>query len=427
MFNLEQAISDWRREMLEAGVKSPEIVDELESHLREDVARRMETGTNVAEAFEEAVQGMGHGSLLKQEFAKLGRKWRGLRDLKERLAKVFVPVPCLSSFSDGARRTLELARLEAPRRQHGFIGTEHVLLGLLALEEGGVSNVLKRLGVDREVLKQQIENWISDFPVSKMPERLPYTLRVQKTLRLAASQARELKRSEVGAEEILLGLLLEGDGVAGRVLRNLGLSYESVREEISNEKKRIRRAVTHDEGLAKQLRFLQELNTGQMPHSDRGLLDHLLGTRDLLVEWEARPALCDAGLFHSIYSTDHYELEALPLSRRDEVQQLIGEEAESLVWLFCSMRRETLYDNLNKERELSVQHRLTGEAIPLTEGQFRDLVTLSFANCLEAFPRCGWRDRWYIRLALRSFRDKTIPLAQEAFDEIDARWWEIWK
>ena len=59
------------------------------------------------------------------------------------------------------------------------------------------------------------------------------------------------------------------------------------------------------------------------------MFDHLLGTRRLLVEWEARPALCDAGLFHSVYSTEYYELKAIPLSMRDEVRQLIGDEAES--------------------------------------------------------------------------------------------------
>jgi hypothetical protein len=93
-----------------------------------------------------------------------------------------------------------------------------------------------------------------------------------------------------------------------------------------------------DEQLENRLRFLRKASTEQMPHSDRGLFDHLLGTRRLLVEWEARPALCDAGLFHSVYSTERYELKAIPLSMRDEVRQLIGDEAESLVWLFCMMR-----------------------------------------------------------------------------------------
>ena len=182
-----------------------------------------------------------------------------------------------------------------------------------------------------------------------------------------------------------------------------------------------------DEQLENRLRFLRKASTEQMPHSEVGLFDHLLGTRRLLVEWKARPALCDAGLFHSVYSTDHYELTAIPLSMRHEVRQLIGDEAETLVWLFCMMRRETLYQNLHKDRDLSVQHRLTGEWIPLTEGQFQDLITMSFANCLEAFPRCPWNDRRNIRRGLRYFRNYASRPAQSAFDRIDAHWWEFWK
>jgi hypothetical protein len=236
MFNLEQAISAWRRQMESVGVKNPEIVDELESHLREDLARRVQSGESEEQAFEAAVQDVGQASLLKHEFAKLGRrKWAWLRKLKGDIAAAFDPVPALSTFNLGARRTLELARLEAPRLHHGFVGTEHVLLGLLALEDGTVPNVLKTLGVDRQGLKRQIEDWISDFPTSNMPNQLPYTPRVKKSLRLAATEAKVSRRACVGAEHILLGLLLEGDGVAGRVLKNLGLSPETTRAEITRE------------------------------------------------------------------------------------------------------------------------------------------------------------------------------------------------
>src|ERR1043165_5853067 len=170
MFNLEQSISEWRGQMLSAGVKNPDIVDELENHLREDWARRVESGESEEEAFEGAVHGIGQASSLQHEFAKLGgKKWAWPRQLKSILAGAFAPVPCLSTFTADARLTLELARQEAPRLNHGFIGTEHVLLGLLALEEGVVPNVLKRMGVDREVVRQQIEKWVSAFPSSKVP------------------------------------------------------------------------------------------------------------------------------------------------------------------------------------------------------------------------------------------------------------------
>ena len=427
MFNLEQSISEWREQMLSAGVKNPEIVDELESHLREDWARRVQSGESEEQAFEGAVQGVGQASLLKHEFAKLsGKKWAWLRKLKGIVAGAFDPVPSLRTFTPGARRALELARQEAPRLNHGFVGTEHVLLGLLTLEAGVIPNVLKKMGVDREGARRQIENWVSAFPPSKMPGKLPYTPRVKKSLSFAAREARASQNSPVEAEHILLGLILEGDGVAGRVLRDFGLSPETTREEIVREVGR-NRCGSMDEQLQNRLRFLRKANTDGMPHSDRGLLDHLLGTRQLLVEWEARPALCDAGLFHSVYGTEYYELKAISLTMRNEVQQLIGEEAESLVWLFCMMRRETLWQNLGPEGELRVQHRLTDEWLPLTKIQFQDLFTLALANSLEAFPRCSWMERRNLRRGLRLDRDFAIPPAQRALDRIDVQWWEIWK
>ena len=236
MFDLEQSVSEWRRQMQSAGVKHPDIVDELESHLREDFARRVEAGEREEQAFESAVKGIGQANVLQREFAKLGgKKWGWLRKLKGVMAGAFDPVPALSTFTPGARWTLELARQEAPRLHHGFVGTEHVLLGLLALEEGVVPNVLKRMGVDRESVRQQIEKWVSAFPSSKMPAELPYTPRVRKSLRLAAAEAKVARQAGVGAEHIFLGLLLEGDGVAGRVLRDLGLRPETTREEIARE------------------------------------------------------------------------------------------------------------------------------------------------------------------------------------------------
>src|ERR1043166_7150506 len=227
MFNLEQSISEWRGQMLSAGVKNPDIVEELESHLREDWARRLESGESEEEAFESAVHGIGQASSLQHEFAQLGgKKWAWPRQLNGILAGAFAPVPSLSTFTADARLTLELAQLEAPRLNHGFIGTEHVLLGLLALQDGVVPNVLRKMGVDRESVRRQIDSWVNTFPSDKIPGRVPYTPRVRKSLRLAATEAKVSRHACVGPEHIFLGLLLEGDGVAGRVLRDFGLSPE---------------------------------------------------------------------------------------------------------------------------------------------------------------------------------------------------------
>jgi hypothetical protein len=236
MFNLEEAISEWKRQIRAAGVKNPNVVEELESHLLEDVARQTQSGVSAEQAFKAAVERVGHPSLLKREFAKLGgKKWELLKKLKGILVGFCVPFPSLSTFTPSARRTLELARMEAPRLHHDFIGTEHVLLGLLALENGVVPNVLKRMGVDREDLRRHVENWVGISQLQTMPAELPYTPRAKKSLQLAAGEAKASHQACVGAEHIFLGLLLEGDGVAGRVLTSFGISSESTRSEILKE------------------------------------------------------------------------------------------------------------------------------------------------------------------------------------------------
>jgi hypothetical protein len=183
-----------------------------------------------------------------------------------------------------------------------------------------------------------------------------------------------------------------------------------------------------DEQLERCLHFLRAANTELMPHTQRGLFDHLLGTRQLLVDWGLRLEVCDAGLFHSVYGTEYYQPAAIALSMRAEVRQLIGDEAELLAWLFCTMRRATLFDqNPGRNGERIVQHRRTGEWIPLTDTQFEDLVAMAFANSLEAFPRASWIARWNTRRSLRRYRSIAIPPVQNGFDRFDARPWEFWK
>lgn len=179
-----------------------------------------------------------------------------------------------------------------------------------------------------------------------------------------------------------------------------------------------------DEQLKRQISFLRDANTETLPHTDRGLLDHLLGTRQLLVEWGADTSVCDAGLFHSVCGTEHYEPKAIPLSMRTQVRQLIGDQAEVLAWIFCIMRRDTFDQNLCRDANFSVQHRVTGEWIPLSVDQFHDLVTITFANTLQAFPRLSWSVR---RNYLRPFRSLASLAAQNAFSRLDTNWWEFWR
>jgi len=343
MFDLEAQFAQWRRQMAAGGLRTPKVLDELESHLREDVEQQVRSGANPQQAFAGAVQRMGHPTLLQGEFEKsfapksqgklmavvcfflvlcivllsgytfvnlemsLGGKILGLAGVAMtllaacawRYAVPFLPVlptarvkkiqmacglagllwliifgyfilphvehvysgdqplsalmwdffpvavllglvlgleqvpaDILAAFSQSAQRTLELAQEEAPRFHHCFIGTEHMLLGLLGGDTGIVPNVLRNLGVERETVRLEIEKFVGMGPEQQIAGPLPYTPRARRALLLAKSEAESLNYSRVGPEHIFLGLIREGDGVAARVLKNLGVELQRTREEI---------------------------------------------------------------------------------------------------------------------------------------------------------------------------------------------------
>jgi len=236
MFDLDEAIAEWRRQLQASGVKALDILDELESHLREAIEEQVQAGSNPERAFEMAVRRIGNPNALRSEFAKVGGgRWAFLRRLKTALLRASLQAPSLSAFTDGARRTLDLAALEAPRLHHDYIGTEHVLLGMLSMENGFLPGVLKTMGVDERELRNQVERWFGVPPSGKVSGGLPYTPRVKKALALAAREAKACHCPSVGPEHIFLGLILEGDGIAGRVLNSLGVNAGTARKEILKE------------------------------------------------------------------------------------------------------------------------------------------------------------------------------------------------
>ena len=137
-------------------------------------------------------------------------------------------------FTDRARRVMELANQEAQRFNHEYIGTEHVLLGLVAEGAGVAASVLKDLDVDLGKVRREVEKIVQYGPGGDQvaPGRLPHTPRTKKAIGYAIEEARDLDHNYVGTEHLLLGLLREGEGVAAQVLLNLGLKLEDVREEI---------------------------------------------------------------------------------------------------------------------------------------------------------------------------------------------------
>ena len=137
-------------------------------------------------------------------------------------------------FTDRARKVMALANQEAQRFNHEYIGTEHILLGLVKEGSGVGANVLKNLDVDLRKVRLEVEKLVKSGPDMVTMGRLPQTPRAKKVIEYAIEEARNLNHNYVGTEHLLLGLLREQDGVAAQVLMNLGLKLEEVREEVLN-------------------------------------------------------------------------------------------------------------------------------------------------------------------------------------------------
>src|SRR6202050_3822739 len=141
----------------------------------------------------------------------------------------------MNYFTPRAQQVLALARKEAERFNHNYVGTEHLLLGLIKLGQGVAVNVLQRMGLDRERVRMEVEKLVGSHPETNMIGIIPHTPRVKKVLALAGKEAKALNHSYVGTEHILLGLLREGEGVAARVLKSLEVDIERTRNEILKE------------------------------------------------------------------------------------------------------------------------------------------------------------------------------------------------
>lgn len=372
MFKLELALANWRRRMVACGFNSVDVLEEMESHLRDDIEAQVRSGVNEERAFELAIQRLGTPTELKEEFAKarqpeaaqrrtflryfyficaiaailidlwtlisfdlslakragaagavalfalylfglpIWSRWRSgvpgayflgamkvfgvivplwvlfalltaLRTVHWEIGiipemimwslcamygltalawaagfggqgssggvfpplvpgpippspslppEVNIPFPPSAAFTPAARRALEVARQEALGLGHDFVGTEHVLLGLLQTAGGALSQTLQ---VNSEAVRAEVRRLISAFPVRPAISKLPLTPRARKALQFAGREAVVLKRSPIGTEHILLGLLLEGGGVAAVALGNLGIRLEQLRTDVPRD------------------------------------------------------------------------------------------------------------------------------------------------------------------------------------------------
>ena len=167
--------------------------------------------------------------------------WKFRKEAVPRAERSVVPrhithdTEVMSNFTPRAQQVLALARREAARFHHNFVGTEHLLLGLIALGQGTAVTVLRKLGLDLETARIEVEKQVGTGPEQKIIGYIPYTSRVKRVLALAIEEAKAFNHTYVGTEHILLGILREGDGVAGRVLKNLDVDIEKTRQEILTE------------------------------------------------------------------------------------------------------------------------------------------------------------------------------------------------
>lgn len=138
-------------------------------------------------------------------------------------------------FTNRAKQVIILARKEADRFNHNYIGTEHLLLGLIKLGQGVAVDVLRSMGVDFETIRMEVEKNVGTGPENKAVGDVPLTLRAKKVIELAVEEAKNLNHTYIGTEHLLLGLLQEGEGVAARILMNLNVDIEKARAEIRRE------------------------------------------------------------------------------------------------------------------------------------------------------------------------------------------------
>lgn len=163
-------------------------------------------------------------------------------------------------FTDRSRKVYQLAQQEALRFNHEYVGTEHILLGLIKEGSGVAANVLKNFDMDLHKLRMEVEKCVQAGPDMVTMGKLPQTPRAKKVLEYAIEEARWLNHNYIGTEHILLGLMREQEGIAVQVLTNLGLTTELVREEVLNLL-----------GHSADLKDLNDAHTGPPPERTSGM------------------------------------------------------------------------------------------------------------------------------------------------------------
>lgn len=174
-----------------------------------------------------------------------------------------------------------------------------------------------------------------------------------------------------------------------------------------------------DPDYKSMIRFLRDLGIEDLAHTgSKGYLAHLVAVHRDLERWGCSQDVCRAGLFHSIYGTEKFQLWALPIERRDDVRALIGERAELLAYVNCMMDRASFDSLLESNGPYSIRHRLTTEPMELSRADYDDLVRVHLCDWLEQVARCGEWD--YRPTSIRKMADRLGGVAKHAYQEVYA-------
>jgi hypothetical protein len=165
--------------------------------------------------------------------------------------------------------------------------------------------------------------------------------------------------------------------------------------------------------------YIIALGAADVGHTEKTYLAHAIGVHNDMKAWNGTPELCRAALFHSIYGTQGFQGFTLPLDRQPELQTLIGDYAEKLAYLNCFMDRASLDDQVTQaEGPYTIIHRVTGEPMMLTKGEYEDLIRLYLCDWLEQAPRAH---QWnYRRTAYRQMAERLGGVALAAYDRVFA-------
>lgn len=174
--------------------------------------------------------------------------------------------------------------------------------------------------------------------------------------------------------------------------------------------------MAHD--LDKLKAYLNEIGLSDVQHTHDDLLSHLLGVYHLLRQWQCPEHVALAGLFHSLYGTEGFPRQSVPLSKRDEVKALIGERAEGLVYAYCAMSYDSLQESVH-EGKADLTDRFTGQPMELSEEAFQEVLQVKLADTFEQASEKIWQSRFFRRIAKR-----LDPVWEQRWEEEKSRYAE---